>query len=235
VAAGGAGRRSESGPDALVRAARERGIPVVGVTDAEAMQVAMALAGEQAEAGHTAAAEATFRQAMASGEAEVAGSAAFNLGILLEQRGDLDGAADAYRSAVARADTPTAAKAALNLGNMAAAGGDLETAATLLRRAMDDGEEAEVMPRAATGLGWVLARQGHSEKALATWKRAIESRNVYESRSALLQTGAHLAQWGRTDEALAAFSLQVKLGHPEFAPKAQACIIELVRKGQAQT
>jgi tetratricopeptide (TPR) repeat protein len=64
------------------------------------------------------------------------GVAASNLGVVLEQQGNLDGALDAYRRADQRGD----ANGAFNLGVLLAQSGDPSGAQAAYRRALERGE-----------------------------------------------------------------------------------------------
>ena len=85
-----------------------------------------------------------------------------NLGILLAQRGDNDGARAAYQRAIDSGDGEMAPRAALALGTMAAQDGDAAAARAALQKAIDSGHP-EAMPWAAYNLGVLLAGQDDFE------------------------------------------------------------------------
>jgi len=105
--------------------------------------------------------ERVLREATARGDAE----AAFRLGALLQQQGDLDGAIVALRDADAR-DHP---QASFNLGVLLAQTGDLQGAEAAFRHADEGGHAA-----GANNLGIVLKDRGDLEGAEAALRRADE-------------------------------------------------------------
>ena len=98
---------------------------------------------------------------------------AFNLGGLLAERGDLEGAAAAYHRADQRGDPG----AASNLGMLLEQDGDLSGAARAYRRAVERGH-----PTAAFNLGVLLERQDDHRGALRAYARAqaSEEREIAE-------------------------------------------------------
>jgi Flp pilus assembly protein TadD len=89
--------------------------------------------------------------------------AAYNLGVLLKQRGDLDGAEAAYR----RGDERGEATASSNLGLLLQDRGDLDGAEAAYRRGDKRGGEL-----AACNLGILLHLRGHLDDAEAAYRRA---------------------------------------------------------------
>jgi tetratricopeptide (TPR) repeat protein len=161
-----------------------------------------------------------------------AAMAAFNLGVILYERGDLPGAIKAYESALEAPDPKLAAQAALNLGNLYAQHGQpfqLYWAKALLQRVMAV-DDTELVGMAAVGLGWVMAKLDERYGALATWQQAIEAGHPDDVNAARFQMGTHLSLWGRSDEAIVTFEAVVESGHAGFAPKARACLDELQRR-----
>ena len=110
-------------------------------------------------------AERAWTRAAQSDDAAVAGPAASNLGALLQQRGDLEGAETAYR----RGDERGYGTAASNLGVLLQQRGDLEGAEAAYRRGDERGHGA-----AAAGVGVLLAQRGDLEGAEAAWRRGDE-------------------------------------------------------------
>jgi Flp pilus assembly protein TadD len=111
--------------EALLAEARRSGIPTFRVDDPEALSIA--LAKRWYEEGKIELAEESFRKIATHGR-QARGLAALNLGILLEQRGDLAGARQAYETAIASDDRSAAGGAGLNLGLISGAQGDLAEA-----------------------------------------------------------------------------------------------------------
>lgn len=100
-----------------------------------------------ATGAEVAALERAYRRADAAGEA----TGAFNLGVLLNQRGDLPGAREAYERAERRGD----ADAAFNHGVLLYEAGDLDGAEAAWRRCVARGH-----PRAAANLRFLMRQRG---------------------------------------------------------------------------
>ncbi len=137
-------------------------------------------------------------------QADAAGDpqGATNLGVLLEQRGDLDGALAAYRRADRRGDV----NGAFNLGCLLAERGDLKGARAALQRADERGDAA-----AASNLGVLLERQGDLDGALAAYRRGDERGDG----AAALNLGLLLAARGDLDGARAAYRRAAERDDPE--------------------
>jgi O-antigen/teichoic acid export membrane protein/tetratricopeptide (TPR) repeat protein len=101
----------------------------------------------------------TYRRADAAGDA----GGAFNLGVLLHQRGDFVAAAAAYERAELRGDRD----AAFNLGTLLYEQGDLDGAEAAWRRCL----RRQHVP-AAANLGFLLERRGDLEGARAAYAAA---------------------------------------------------------------
>lgn len=93
-------------------------------------------------------AEAVWRKAATSGDADAAPEAAFALGDMLQERGDREGAPAAYRLAIDTGHSDAAPQAAVNLGNMLGQEGDQEGARAAWQLAIDSGH-AKYAPEAA--------------------------------------------------------------------------------------
>ncbi|HZV73234.1 MAG TPA: tetratricopeptide repeat protein [Conexibacter sp.] len=106
-------------------------------------------------------AERAFRRGDQAGDAV----ATYNLGVLLKQRGDLDGAEAAYRRADERGD----AAAASNLGLLLQDRGDLDGAEAAYRRGDERGQAAATFNLAA-----LLEERGDRDGAHAAYRRACE-------------------------------------------------------------
>jgi tetratricopeptide (TPR) repeat protein len=137
-------------------------------------------------------------RADAAGEPE----GATNLGVLLEQRGDVEGALAAYRRADRRGDV----NGTFNLGCLLAEQGDLEGARAALERADERGDAA-----AASNLGVLLEREGELEDALAAYRRGDERGDG----AAALNLGLLLAARGDLEGARAAYRRAAERDDPE--------------------
>jgi len=117
-----------------------------------------------------------------------------NLGMGLQDQGDLHGAEQCFRQAITV--NPRYPKARHNLGNVLILQGRLEDAGKVLNEALhlwpDD-------PQALNAMGLVLSRQQHHREALAMLQKAITLRPGY--RQAQLNFGNTLAELDRLDDA----------------------------------
>jgi tetratricopeptide (TPR) repeat protein len=132
--------------EAILAEAERRGIPTLRVDDAEDLLIGMAKT--ELEQGRTARAEQILREVLDRGR-QARGLAALNLGILLQERGDLAGARQAYETALASEDHLAAGAAALNLGHLLATDGEAAEDERLFATAMSSGHP-EAAPKAAS-------------------------------------------------------------------------------------
>jgi tetratricopeptide (TPR) repeat protein len=105
---------------------------------------------------------------------EVAPAAAYNLGQLLAEQGDVAGARTAYQQAIDSGHPDWAPEAAYNLGLMLRRQGDVTGARTAYQQAIDSGHR-EAAPTAGVGLGLFLAEQGDVAGARTAYQQAIDS------------------------------------------------------------
>jgi tetratricopeptide (TPR) repeat protein len=108
-------------------------------------------------------AEKAFRRGM---ERDESPRAAFNLGVLLEGRGDADGAKEAFQRGV----DGRLGMAAVNLGGLLLNEGDLEGAESYFRQAIEMGDAT-----GAINLGLVLSRKGDKQGSATAFEAALES------------------------------------------------------------
>ena len=188
--------------------------------------------GREREPSEATALELEYRRGDAAGEA----GAAFNLGVLLQRRGDLPGAAAAYRRAEERGD----GDAAFNLGVLLYEAGDLDGAETAWRRCV---ERRHV--RAAANLGYLLQRRGDLDGALLAhadaerWSEAqaeppVASAPRSHERERSEGTAALELEYRRGDaagEAGAAFNLGVLLHTRGDLPGAAAAYRRAEERG----
>jgi TPR repeat protein len=135
---------------------------------------------------------------------EGSGPAAFALGKLLHDQGELAGAAHWY----ARAAELWVVVAYNNLGIVALQRGDLDEAERWYLRAMDEGDWA-----AAVGLGALMARRGDATRAETLWRLAAEN----GAASATQNLAVLLNDQGRTAEAGQLWARAAADGDPEAA------------------
>ena len=167
-----------------------------------------------------------FFTAVAAEKSEWAPKAAFNLGVLLAEQGDLAGAKAAYQRAIDSGHAEWAPKAAVNLGWLLEKQGDLAGAKIAYQRAIDSGHP-KWAPHAAVNLGWLLEKQGDLAGAKAAWQRAIDSgQRAIDSGlpewtpMAAFNLGLLLAEQGDLAGAKIAYQRAIDSGLPEWAPMA---------------
>ncbi|MFI8234924.1 tetratricopeptide repeat protein, partial [Streptomyces sp. NPDC085900] len=129
-------------------------------------------------------------------------SAAYNLGILLDEAGREQEAEEVYRRAMDAGHTG----AAYNLGVLLAGAGRSAEAEEAYRRAMDAGDTD-----APVGLGVLLARSGREQEAEEAYRRAMDAGHA----SAAYNLGILLAGAGRSAEAEEAYRRAMDGGHTD--------------------
>jgi tetratricopeptide (TPR) repeat protein len=147
------------------------------------------------------------RNAWRRAESQGVALAANNLGVLLEGRGDLEGAEAAYRRADGRGD----GGAALKLGELLQGRGDLEGAEAAYRRAAERGD-----PGTALRAGELLECRGNPEGAEIAYLRAAERGDP----GMALQAGELLERRGNLEGARAAYLRAAERGDVGMAFKA---------------
>ncbi|MGA8364447.1 MAG: tetratricopeptide repeat protein [Solirubrobacteraceae bacterium] len=117
------------------------------------------------DAGDSALALELLDRAESSDDRSLSSIAAFNVGILLADRGDMRGAEAAYR----RADQLGSQRGAFNLGQILRHRGSLDDAEAAYRRADERGS-----PEGAVNLGVLLEQRGDLSGAQAAYRRSRE-------------------------------------------------------------
>lgn len=149
-------------------------------------------------------AQTTLIRATTSTDEILNGIALTNLGVVLNRKGDEQGAEDAYR----RADNLGNGGASYNLATLLRAQGKIEEAEAAYRRADERGSGI-----GAHDFGVFLQSQGRLEEAAAAFRRAFD-RGSTASMSAL---GALSHEEGKFDEAEAAYRCADELGNSDGA------------------
>ncbi|WP_326551913.1 tetratricopeptide repeat protein [Micromonospora sp. NBC_01813] len=157
--------------DAVLAEAVGRGIPTVRVTDPDDLSIA--LAAQEHAKGRTDRALQSLREVMAAGR-PAHGLAALNLGILLEERGDLAGARHAYGIALASGDTSSAGAAGLNLGLLAVEARNFVEAERLFRAAAES-DHPLARIEGAINLAGALLLRGAVGEARIYYRRVVDS------------------------------------------------------------
>jgi tetratricopeptide (TPR) repeat protein len=104
------------------------------------------------------AAKDAYHEAIDSGDADTASTAALGLGALLVLGGDVQGAKDAFQKAIDSGSADAASMAAIGLGELLADEGDVQGAKDAFQKAIDSGRPNAALA-AAAGLG-MLTDQG---------------------------------------------------------------------------
>ncbi|WP_371680966.1 CHAT domain-containing protein [Streptomyces sp. NBC_01276] len=144
------------------------------------------------------------------------GQAAFNLAVLLAERGDRDGAERAYRQAIEEGTHTARTWAANNLGNLLKRAGRPESAEAAFRIAI-----AEGLADSAVNLGLMFAELGRDDDALAAYRTAVAMPDPDQQARALTNIGELFLAAGRLEEAEHALQEALATGHPEHSWRAR--------------
>ncbi|MEV8635740.1 tetratricopeptide repeat protein, partial [Streptosporangium sp. NPDC051023] len=158
------------------------------------------------------------RKAITSSDPDEAPKAAVNLGVLLGEQGEVEGARAAYQLAIDSGHPDEAPKAAVNLGVLLGEQGEVEGARAAYQLAIDSGHDQA--PTAAGNLGILLKQQGEVEGARAAYQLAIDSGHPDQAPKAAFNLGVLLGEQGDPEGARAAYQLAIDSGHPDQAPTA---------------
>jgi tetratricopeptide (TPR) repeat protein len=209
------GRESEERGD--LAAARRAWEVAVTATDADRRKSAWIMLGEalRRDGDSTGAADA-FRSAVELGD--VGGVASLNLGLLLADGGDVQGARAAYEQAAAASESTCAASALFYLGLLLFSD-DREAALAAWARAADT-DDSEYAARAAFNIAVMLREDGDIPGAHAAFHRALAKGDPEITPYAALCLGHLHADEGAVDQAHAAYQMAIDSTHPEYAPLA---------------
>ena len=162
-----------------------------------------------------------FELATAADDKRIAAASALNLGHLLAEQGDVQGAVSEYCRVVEAAEPDQAALAGLNLGLLQHGQGALDAAAQAYRRAMALGA-GNPSAKAALNLGTLHAERGDLSGARAAFRTAQAADDVALSCQASLQLGEALLGH---DAHAAEHELQRAVGSPEPEIAARSCAL----------
>jgi len=154
-----------------------------------------------------------------SGQPEMAPMAAYNLGVLLQEQGDVTGAQAAYRQAINSGHPDAAPTAAVNLGILLRLQGDVAGAQAAYQQAINSGHPDQA-PRAAINLGVLLQEQGDMAGAQAAYRLVIDSGNLDTAPMAMFNLGNLLREQGDVAGAQVAYRQAIDSGHPDQTPRA---------------
>jgi tetratricopeptide (TPR) repeat protein len=142
-----------------------------------------------------------------------------NLGVLLAEQGDVEGASTAFQQAIASGHPDEAPRAARNLGLLLAEQGDVDGARSALQQAIASGHPDHA-PMAARSLGDLLLRHDDVQGACAAFQQAIASGHPNQAPRAAVNLGITLAKQRDVEGARAAFRQAIDSGHRDSAPQA---------------
>ncbi len=145
--------------------------------------------------------------------------AAFNLGLLQQDRGELDAAVVAYQSAIDSADPEWAPRAAFNLGVLQQDRGELDAAVVAYQSAIDSADRKQA-PKAASNLGLLQRDRGEFDAAVVAYQSAIDSADPEWAPRAAFNLGVLQQDRGELDAAVVAYQSAIDSADPEWAPKA---------------
>jgi tetratricopeptide (TPR) repeat protein len=188
---------------------------IARVSVREAMEVAFA-AYTRGEPG---AATTAWQRVIDSGHPDVAPMAAFGLGVLLKEQGDLAGARAAWQRGIDSGHPDAAPRAAVNLGILLREWGDAAGARAAWQQAIDS-DHPEATPMAAFGLGVLLFEQDDLAGAHTAWQQAIDSDHPDAAPRAALGLGMLFTKQGDLDGGRTAWQRTIDSDHPEVAPMA---------------
>jgi tetratricopeptide (TPR) repeat protein len=155
----------------------------------------------------------------ASGSSTDSAIAAIDLGNLLDEQGDAEGARRLYQRAIDSNHPEAVALAARNLGEMLREQGDTEGARAAYQKAIDSNhpEHASV---AALLLGLMLQDQGDTEGARSTLQRVVDLDDPGVTPMVWSLLGTLLDEQGDTEGARHLYQKAIDSGHPDAAPLA---------------
>jgi tetratricopeptide (TPR) repeat protein len=159
-----------------------------------------------------------WRAAANSGSPEDAPGAEFNLGLLLAEQGDVDGAKAAYQRAIDSGHPQHAPNAAFNLGNLLTSQGDLDAAFAAYRAAIHSTND-DVVTKAAVNVAVLLEKKGNLNAVQKMYQQVIDSGHRDQAPKAAVNLGMLLDGQGDVDAAKAAYQQAIDSGHSEEAPR----------------
>jgi Tfp pilus assembly protein PilF len=151
--------------------------------------------------------------------AEKAAMAANDLGVLLIEQGDAEGARAAYQQAIDSGSPLAAPSAARNLGSLLSKLGDSGGARAAYQQAIDSRHPDE-SPWAALNLGDLHGAGGDVDAARSAYQQAIDSEHPDHAPRAAFNLGCLLAEHQDINGACAAYQYAVASGHPDDGPSA---------------
>jgi tetratricopeptide (TPR) repeat protein len=158
--------------------------------------------------------------------------ASLNLGLLLEQQGDVEGAKAAYQKAIKSRDLGP--MVALNLVGLLVEEGDLEGAkvayqtGNLATAETAWGRTSDGVSLSSFNLGVLLDQQADLEGAKVAYQEAIDNGNADQAPMAALRLGWLLEEQGDLEGAKVAYQRAIDSGHANTVPLAALSLRKLL-------
>ena len=157
-----------------------------------------------------------WEQAANSDDPDVAPTAAVNLGLLLDEQGNIDGACVAFQKAIDSGHLQQAPKGAFNLGILLHEQGDVAGARAAYQKAIDSGHE-EQSPKAAVNLGFLMKQQGDIDGACVAFQKAMDSGHSQQAPKGAFNLGILLHEQGDVAGARAAYQKVIDSDYSMYA------------------
>ena len=151
---------------------------------------------------------------------ELYAEAQFNLGVILGEQGDTEGAIAAYRNITREDSREQYAKAQVNLGVVLGAQGDTEGAIAACRNVTRE-DLPEQYAKVQLYLGMTLGKQGDTDGEIAAYRNITREDSPEWYAKAQLYLGITLEEQGNTEEAISAYRNITRKDSREQYAKAQ--------------
>ena len=151
---------------------------------------------------------------------ELYAEAQFNLGVILGEQGDTEGAIAAYRNITREDSREQYAKAQVNLGVVLGAQGDTEGAIAACRNVTRE-DLPEQYAKVQLYLGMTLGKQGDIGGAISAYRNITREDSPEWYAKAQLYLGITLEEQGNTEEAISAYRNITRKDSREQYAKAQ--------------
>lgn len=167
-----------------------------------------------------------YQRQITYGLPDDAATAAFNLAVLQEARGEHENAKASYQKAIASGVREVVPRAHLNLGALLESIGDRNGARMAYRGAFQSGL-VDFAQQATFNLALMKERQGDAEGARRAFRHVVISRHPDMAPRAAFNLGLMEHAAGNEAEARKAFEFVVESGHETAAPHARRRLDEM--------
>ena len=174
-----------------------------------------------------------YQRAIATGNAEAAAPAMFNLGRLEQEQGDPAQARHWYQQAIATRHIGLVPLAMVNLGHLEQEQGDPAQARHWYQQVIAIGDAA-VAPQAMASLGVLEQEQGDLAQARHWYQQVIATGNTDHAPTAMFNLGRLQQELGHPAKARHWYQQAIATSHAEAAPMAMVNLARLEeRRGDA--